>query len=359
MALLMVGDYVGNPIFGKEVIRYFLCHILLFVTSLLPLLLGRFKLVIKYSFFVPFMVFVVMGITIVNNVIMVGSGNYPITDKEFFKTCDGLSGNIVNAKETTYYEINFDYEGKQYYYEVNFDTGKIMNKESQVNLEYAKAAALSDAGLYGNDIIFDENKMVIYEDKPCYCLKFIYYGMKYEYYIQPDDFKVYKKTTPVKTEEAIKKDKNYVTNDDAISIVLMDLTLLGKVDIGNANLTISLTTKEGPEVVVKKIMTALTFKVFLKDSEGHEYYWPIIWAVIPIYLLVCPLCLLLSFMVNKFIYKEKMHLPKRKKKEKATVINDLTLLKPINKVEETKETDATDLKDTDDTHPQDNIQGGN
>lgn len=61
--------------FCAETIRYYICHILLFTTSLLPVILKIHKVNYKNAFKIPLVFFVAQAIVLLNDMLFISSGN--------------------------------------------------------------------------------------------------------------------------------------------------------------------------------------------------------------------------------------------------------------------------------------------
>lgn len=77
LALLVPYWNIGDYMFDFEVIRFFICHLFLFTSSLLPLLTGLHKPSYKFFPFVGACFFLSLGVILLNDTLCVLFGIYP------------------------------------------------------------------------------------------------------------------------------------------------------------------------------------------------------------------------------------------------------------------------------------------
>ncbi len=77
VALLIPYWNIGTPAFSWEMYRFFICHALLFASSILPLLFGHHRPSWKCFYKLPLCFFVVVAAVILNDIICVFSGLFP------------------------------------------------------------------------------------------------------------------------------------------------------------------------------------------------------------------------------------------------------------------------------------------
>ena len=76
IAILVPYWYIGLSAFGWEQFRFYLCHTLLFVSSMLVALLGIHKPTFKNFYKIPFLFFFALIIIIINDIITIALGIY-------------------------------------------------------------------------------------------------------------------------------------------------------------------------------------------------------------------------------------------------------------------------------------------
>lgn len=80
MIAMLVPYWFQEPTAISEVIRFYLCHTLLFLTSILPILLKLYKLRWKHFWKMGLLFFLMLGIIILNDIIFISIGSYPVSN---------------------------------------------------------------------------------------------------------------------------------------------------------------------------------------------------------------------------------------------------------------------------------------
>lgn len=80
IAMLVPYWFIGQSAFQSEAYRFYLCHSLLFISSILPPLLGLVKLRWRHFWKIGLLFLAMLGIIIVNDIIFLALGLYPTTN---------------------------------------------------------------------------------------------------------------------------------------------------------------------------------------------------------------------------------------------------------------------------------------
>ena len=80
IAMIVPYWFIGQSAFQSEAYRFYLCHSLLFISSILPPLLGLVKLRWKHFWKIGFLFLAMLGIIVVNDIIFLVLGLYPTTN---------------------------------------------------------------------------------------------------------------------------------------------------------------------------------------------------------------------------------------------------------------------------------------
>ena len=82
LAMLVPYWFIGKSAFGWEVYRFYICHGLLFVSSILPALVGLHTLKWKHCWKIGFLFFVMLALILANDGILIKWGIYPASNPE-------------------------------------------------------------------------------------------------------------------------------------------------------------------------------------------------------------------------------------------------------------------------------------
>lgn len=80
IAMLVPYWFIGQSAFQSEAYRFYLCHSLLFISSILPALLGMHRLRWRHFWKIGLLFFAMLGIIILNDMFFVAIGSYPVTN---------------------------------------------------------------------------------------------------------------------------------------------------------------------------------------------------------------------------------------------------------------------------------------
>ncbi len=80
IAMLVPYWFIGQSAFQSEAYRFYLCHSLLFISSLLPVFLGLVKLEWKHFWKIGLLFFSMLGIIIINDIFFIAIGHYPVSN---------------------------------------------------------------------------------------------------------------------------------------------------------------------------------------------------------------------------------------------------------------------------------------
>ncbi len=80
VAMVVPYWFIGQSAFTWEAYRFYICHGLLFISSMLPGLLGLHKLNLRHCWKIGFLFFGALLLILLNNAILIKTGNYPGTD---------------------------------------------------------------------------------------------------------------------------------------------------------------------------------------------------------------------------------------------------------------------------------------
>ena len=80
IAMLVPYWFIGQSAFQSEAYRFYLCHSLLFISSLLPVFLGLVKLEWKHFWKIGLLFFTMLAIIIVNDIFFIVIGHYPVSN---------------------------------------------------------------------------------------------------------------------------------------------------------------------------------------------------------------------------------------------------------------------------------------
>ena len=80
IAMLVPYWFIGQSAFQSEAYRFYLCHSLLFISSLLPVFFGLVKLEWKHFWKIGLLFFTMLAIIIVNDIFFIVIGHYPVSN---------------------------------------------------------------------------------------------------------------------------------------------------------------------------------------------------------------------------------------------------------------------------------------
>lgn len=80
IAMIVPYWFIGQSAFQSEAYRFYLCHSLLFISSILPALTGLHKLRWKHFWKIGLLFLAMLGIIIINDIIFLALGLYPTTN---------------------------------------------------------------------------------------------------------------------------------------------------------------------------------------------------------------------------------------------------------------------------------------
>ncbi len=80
IAMLVPYWFIGQSAFQSEAYRFYLCHSLLFISSILPALLGLVELKWKHFWKIGLLFFAMLGIIILNDIFFLAIGQYPVSN---------------------------------------------------------------------------------------------------------------------------------------------------------------------------------------------------------------------------------------------------------------------------------------
>lgn len=79
-AMIVPYWFIGKTAFSWEVYRFYICHGLLFISSILPCLLGLHSLKLHHCWKIGLLFFIVLILILLNDVILIKTDNYPGTN---------------------------------------------------------------------------------------------------------------------------------------------------------------------------------------------------------------------------------------------------------------------------------------
>lgn len=82
IAMLVPYWFIGQTAFQPEAYRFYLCHTLLFLSSILPALLRMHKLRWKHFWKIGLLFFVMLTIILLNDIIFIKMGQYPVSNPD-------------------------------------------------------------------------------------------------------------------------------------------------------------------------------------------------------------------------------------------------------------------------------------
>ena len=80
IAMLVPYWFIGQSAFQSEAYRFYLCHSLLFISSILPALLGLYRLRWRHFWKIGLLFFCMLGIIILNDLFFLWIGEYPVSN---------------------------------------------------------------------------------------------------------------------------------------------------------------------------------------------------------------------------------------------------------------------------------------
>lgn len=90
-AMLVPYWFIGQTVFQWEVFRFYLCHGLLFMTSVLPALLGLHRLSWRSFWKLPFLYYLMMSLILINDTVCFALGMYGDPAGDLFATLSSLN----------------------------------------------------------------------------------------------------------------------------------------------------------------------------------------------------------------------------------------------------------------------------
>lgn len=82
IAMVVPYWFIGKSAFGWEVYRFYICHGLLFVSSVLPALVGLHKPEWKHCWKIGLLFFVMLTVILINDGVLVALGYYPVSEPD-------------------------------------------------------------------------------------------------------------------------------------------------------------------------------------------------------------------------------------------------------------------------------------
>lgn len=82
VAMVVPYWFIGKPAFNWDVYRFYICHGLLFVSSILPALLGLHTLQWKHCWKIGLLFFVMLALILLNDALFIRLGLYPVENPD-------------------------------------------------------------------------------------------------------------------------------------------------------------------------------------------------------------------------------------------------------------------------------------